>query len=190
PALPASDKCEFHKNRDKCSVPACCNQVYARSRCVRHGGKLQCQYPNCRGNVRVDGLCLRHAAANGTKKLCAVHGCDRVARVQGKCVAHGGGRLCGYEQCTSYARVGGVCQRHRRHCTVGSDEDTSSSGGEDTSRGPIPRRGAVVEILDKRPVDLGDMNIMASAWGDCVLDITPVDFDSEDVLSLIEIFRF
>ncbi|KDO15901.1 hypothetical protein SPRG_18562, partial [Saprolegnia parasitica CBS 223.65] len=33
-------KCEFHKNRAKCTGSSSChNQVFARNLCVRHGGK-------------------------------------------------------------------------------------------------------------------------------------------------------
>ncbi|KAF0704135.1 Aste57867_7423 [Aphanomyces stellatus] len=149
PTMPASDKCEFHKHRDKCAEPGCYNQVYARSRCVRHGGKPPCQFPGCQGNGRIDGLCLRHAP--GRKKHCGVHGCIRAARVQGKCMAHGSGLLCGYDQCTSYARVGGVCQRHRHGRVDRRDLVGLSSGCDTKSR----QEKTLLEIVDKpRPGDL------------------------------------
>ncbi|CAK4113558.1 unnamed protein product [Aphanomyces euteiches] len=112
PVVRGTNKCSFHKNRDKCRTNGCHNQVYARGLCVRHGGKKQCAFEGCEGNARSGAFCCRHGQPT-KKKLCQVQGCIKVAHANHKCVAHGGGRKCKMENCSSHARQGGLCQRHR-----------------------------------------------------------------------------
>ncbi|KAF0711906.1 Aste57867_4989 [Aphanomyces stellatus] len=129
PRVSNTTKCAFHKNRDKCRMTECHNQVYARGLCVRHGGKKQCAFEGCVGNARSGSFCCRHGQPS-KKKLCDHHGCTRVAHANHKCVAHGGGRKCKVASCASHARQGGLCQRHRVDQT---DSDTSSDVGSDTT---------------------------------------------------------
>ncbi|KDO20783.1 hypothetical protein SPRG_13535 [Saprolegnia parasitica CBS 223.65] len=107
-----SQKCAFHRNRKKCSVDFCSNQVYARGFCIRHGGKLLCCYPQCSRNARKDGVCTQHSQL---KPLCSVAGCSKLARRNQKCVGHGGGHPCIVPGCHTNARFRGHCWRHR-HC--------------------------------------------------------------------------
>ncbi|OQS07799.1 hypothetical protein THRCLA_20058 [Thraustotheca clavata] len=107
-----SKKCNFHRNRAKCSVPDCTNQVYARHLCIRHGGKRLCRYPNCYTNARAGDLCAKHGGAK-IKPLCFVAGCDKKVYGNNKCIAHGGGKSCCVSQCSTRARTGGYCWRHR-----------------------------------------------------------------------------
>ncbi|KAF0715259.1 hypothetical protein As57867_003472, partial [Aphanomyces stellatus] len=103
PRVSNTTKCAFHKNRDKCRMTECHNQVYARGLCVRHGGKKQCAFEGCVGNARSGSFCCRHGQPS-KKKLCDHHGCTRVAHANHKCVAHGGGRKCKVASCASHAR--------------------------------------------------------------------------------------
>ncbi|OQR80655.1 hypothetical protein ACHHYP_17366, partial [Achlya hypogyna] len=52
------------------------------------------------------------------KRPCISPGCDRVARFEGKCSRHGGGRLCNVTACQKLARKGGRCWRHGKHSVV------------------------------------------------------------------------
>ncbi|EQC36485.1 hypothetical protein SDRG_05939 [Saprolegnia diclina VS20] len=107
-------KCEFHKNRAKCTGSSTChNQVFARNLCVRHGGKKPCIHSGCTGNARIGNYCSRHGAST-SKKMCTEEGCTKVAHARQKCVRHGGGRRCRIEACEAHARNGGFCFRHSR----------------------------------------------------------------------------
>ncbi|KAF0720472.1 Aste57867_265 [Aphanomyces stellatus] len=106
-------KCDFHKNRSRCLVDACQNQVYARHLCVRHGGKRRCEAEDCDRNVRIGNLCTFHGTGPH-KKLCIEDGCKNVAHKRHKCVRHGGGRQCKVDGCKTHARSGGFCCRHSR----------------------------------------------------------------------------
>ncbi|OQR91974.1 hypothetical protein THRCLA_08830 [Thraustotheca clavata] len=110
-ALPDSNKCDFHKNRKMCCVPACSNQVYARGRCVRHGGKKKCQVPSCESYARGGDFCSEHGGAS-PKRYCSVPGCQKQAHARKRCVRHGGGRLCKLPGCRQHARLAGFCHRH------------------------------------------------------------------------------
>ncbi|KAF0720471.1 Aste57867_264 [Aphanomyces stellatus] len=110
---PGSWKCDFHRNRSRCLVALCQNQVYARHLCVRHGGKRRCDVPDCDRNVRLGSLCVRHGAGSA-KKQCTEAGCSNVAHKRQKCVRHGGGRQCHIDGCKTHARSGGYCYRHTR----------------------------------------------------------------------------
>ncbi|OQS05081.1 kinesin, partial [Thraustotheca clavata] len=112
--IPGSWKCEFHKNRAKCTGSTTChNQVFARNLCVRHGGKKPCLSEGCTGNARIGNFCSRHGAST-MKKHCTEEGCTKVAHARQKCVRHGGGRRCRIEACEAHARNGGYCFRHSR----------------------------------------------------------------------------
>ncbi|OQR85997.1 hypothetical protein ACHHYP_11101 [Achlya hypogyna] len=124
PAVPGTRKCSFHKNRIKCHVANCQNQVYARHLCVRHGGKKQCQYEGCVMNARVGNFCSRHGASN-TKKQCIEEGCTKMAHAKQKCVRHGGGRKCRVESCKAHARTGGYCCRHTKQVESTTKKDRS-----------------------------------------------------------------
>ncbi|KAF0720476.1 Aste57867_269 [Aphanomyces stellatus] len=113
PIVPGSWKCEFHKNRSRCLVDACQNQVYARNLCVRHGGKRRCEANGCDRNVRIGTFCSTHGIG-AAKKLCTEDGCTNVAHKRHKCVRHGGGRKCRADGCPTHARSGGYCCRHTR----------------------------------------------------------------------------
>lgn len=104
-------KCNFHRNRRRCTEPGCKNQVYARSKCVRHGGKRQCTEANCTLNARGGSKCLRHGG-HAVKRYCLVEGCQKQAHARSRCVKHGGGRKCKIEGCVLHARTGGLCARH------------------------------------------------------------------------------
>ncbi|KAF0720475.1 Aste57867_268 [Aphanomyces stellatus] len=120
--VPGSWKCDFHKNRSRCLVDACQNQVYARNLCVRHGGKRRCEAEGCGRNVRIGSFCSNHGAGS-SKKLCTEDGCKNVAHKRHKCVRHGGGRQCKVNGCKTHARSGGYCCRHSR--LVGQPLSTS-----------------------------------------------------------------
>ncbi|KDO22484.1 hypothetical protein SPRG_21183 [Saprolegnia parasitica CBS 223.65] len=124
PAVPGTRKCSFHKNRIKCHVANCQNQVYARHLCVRHGGKKQCQYEGCVMNARVGNFCSRHGASN-TKKQCIEEGCTKMAHAKQKCVRHGGGRKCRVESCKAHARTGGYCCRHTKQVESSTKKERS-----------------------------------------------------------------
>ncbi|EQC36662.1 hypothetical protein SDRG_06098 [Saprolegnia diclina VS20] len=121
PALDGSDKCHFHRNRTKCSVPECTNQVYARHLCIRHGGKRTCQYPDCVTNARAGDLCAKHGGAKH-KPLCSIEGCAKKAYGRNRCIAHGGGKQCLAPQCRTRARVSGYCWRHRHKTSAPTDD--------------------------------------------------------------------
>ncbi|KAH9105683.1 hypothetical protein LEN26_014680 [Aphanomyces euteiches] len=106
-------KCQFHKNRARCLVNDCRNQVYARSLCVRHGGKRQCDTEGCGRNVRIGNFCSFHGTGPA-KKRCTAPGCSKVAHKRQLCVRHGGGRKCKVDACPTHARSGGYCCRHSR----------------------------------------------------------------------------
>ncbi|CAK4072973.1 unnamed protein product [Aphanomyces euteiches] len=110
---PGSWKCVFHRNRARCLVADCQNQVYARNLCVRHGGKKQCQHEGCTGNARLGNFCSKHGTGS-VKKKCTEEGCTKMAHARHKCVRHGGGRKCKMEGCQTHARNGGYCCRHNR----------------------------------------------------------------------------
>ncbi|OQS07801.1 hypothetical protein THRCLA_20059 [Thraustotheca clavata] len=112
PILEGSTKCEFHRNRNKCIVADCFNQVYARQLCIRHGGKRLCQFPDCYTNARTGDLCAKHGG-DKTKALCTEPGCTKKAHLKNKCIRHGGGKPCSMANCESHARIGGFCWRHR-----------------------------------------------------------------------------
>ncbi|OQS04955.1 hypothetical protein THRCLA_20751 [Thraustotheca clavata] len=61
PAIGTTMKCHYHRNRAKCRVPACLNQVYARQLCVGHGGRRKCEFPNCESNARLGQYCTLHS---------------------------------------------------------------------------------------------------------------------------------
>ncbi|KAF0711714.1 Aste57867_5123 [Aphanomyces stellatus] len=152
PAVWPTVKCLFHRAREKCAEPDCCNQVYARGRCVRHGAKKPCAAPGCHTNVRFGELCSKHAET--VTRFCRVEGCDRIGRVQGKCVAHGGGRLCAHDGCTSFARVQGLCQRHQEHRLLKKKSKST----------PVTQ---LVEIDSAGPLELNEV--------DAVLHLTALD---------------
>ncbi|OQR86291.1 hypothetical protein ACHHYP_10701 [Achlya hypogyna] len=110
--MAGATKCIAHKNKLKCSVNGCMNQVYARYLCVRHGGKKQCEKPGCVAFVSRGTLCVDHGGVLA-KRYCIEPGCDRQAHARYKCVRHGGGRSCRIESCALQARAGGLCHRHR-----------------------------------------------------------------------------
>ncbi|KAG9401777.1 hypothetical protein AC1031_007490 [Aphanomyces cochlioides] len=110
-AAAGSWKCSFHKNRSRCLVDDCKNQVYARKLCVRHGGKRRCDVPDCDRNVRLGNFCSAHSSAI-VKKMCEEEGCTNVAHSRQRCVRHGGGRKCKLQGCKTHARSGGYCCRH------------------------------------------------------------------------------
>ncbi|KDO27392.1 hypothetical protein SPRG_06979 [Saprolegnia parasitica CBS 223.65] len=111
PALPNATKCASHKNKIKCSIEGCMNQVYARYLCVRHGGKKQCQTLGCHEFARGGPHCVTHGGAI-VKRFCTEPGCDRQAHARYKCVRHGGGRTCREKGCDLHARSSGFCHRH------------------------------------------------------------------------------
>ncbi|OQS04663.1 hypothetical protein THRCLA_03124 [Thraustotheca clavata] len=129
PARPNSDKCDFHRNRRRCIIEGCTNQVLARQRCVRHGGKPLCSHFGCTANARTGGVCSRHGAAL-QKRVCSVDGCSRIAHRKLLCIRHGGGRQCNIQGCSTHARSGGCenpCRpnsdkchfhRNRRTCVI------------------------------------------------------------------------
>ncbi|EQC25936.1 hypothetical protein SDRG_16236 [Saprolegnia diclina VS20] len=110
-ALAGSIKCHFHRNRTKCSVLECWNQVYARQRCVSHGGRKPCIVAGCNANARLGDLCGRHGIKSD-KKICSMPGCASLVHTQQRCVRHGGGRSCRVQACGTLARAGGYCYRH------------------------------------------------------------------------------
>ncbi|OQR80706.1 hypothetical protein ACHHYP_17284 [Achlya hypogyna] len=114
PALPGLTKCASHKNKIKCSVEGCMNQVYARYLCVRHGGKKQCQTPGCEDFARGGAYCVTHGGVV-VKRYCTEPGCNRQAHARYKCVRHGGGRTCKHTGCDLHARSSGYCHRHTQH---------------------------------------------------------------------------
>ncbi|CAK4685042.1 hypothetical protein AeMF1_012023 [Aphanomyces euteiches] len=128
--VPGSWKCSFHKNRSRCLVDDCQNQVYARNLCVRHGGKRRCEAPNCERNVRIGSFCSSHGSGT-SKKLCTEPGCSNVAHKRQRCVRHGGGRKCKIDGCKTHARSGGYCCRHTR--LVGLVKPSSSLSDETSS---------------------------------------------------------
>ncbi|KAF0720473.1 Aste57867_266 [Aphanomyces stellatus] len=111
--VPGSWKCDFHRNRNRCLVTLCQNQVYARHLCVRHGGKRRCDIPDCDRNVRIGSFCILHGTSP-VKKKCTEDGCTSVAHKRQKCVRHGGGRQCHIDGCKTHARSGGYCFHHAR----------------------------------------------------------------------------
>ncbi|EQC31749.1 hypothetical protein SDRG_10538 [Saprolegnia diclina VS20] len=111
PALPGLNKCAMHKNKLKCSMDGCTNQVYARYLCVRHGGKKQCQADGCDVAVSRGSFCVDHGGALA-KRYCTEPGCDRQAHARYKCVRHGGGRRCKVDGCLLRARSSGHCKSH------------------------------------------------------------------------------
>ncbi|KAF0720757.1 Aste57867_36 [Aphanomyces stellatus] len=112
PVAPKSWKCAFHRNRGRCHMQPCRNQVYARNLCVRHGGKRRCAAFGCSRNVRLGEFCSRHGDLTAPKKLCSTSGCTNVAHKLHRCVRHGGGRQCLVNGCKTHARTGGYCCRH------------------------------------------------------------------------------
>ncbi|OQR83051.1 hypothetical protein ACHHYP_15182 [Achlya hypogyna] len=121
PAVPFTTKCQYHRNRAKCRIATCCNQVYARHLCVSHGGRRRCQFPDCRANARLGNFCTQHG---GKKQRCQEPGCTSLAHAKGKCVRHGGRRPCNATGCTTHARKGGYCWRHRDFTASTCDEYT------------------------------------------------------------------
>ncbi|KDO22475.1 hypothetical protein SPRG_12758 [Saprolegnia parasitica CBS 223.65] len=126
PAVPFTTKCQYHRNRAKCRVAGCCNQVYARHLCVSHGGRRRCQFPECRANARLGLFCTQHG---GKKQRCQEQGCTSLAHAKGKCVRHGGRRPCSADGCLTHARKGGYCWRHRdlSASSVGTPPATADS---------------------------------------------------------------
>ncbi|KDO29733.1 hypothetical protein SPRG_04850 [Saprolegnia parasitica CBS 223.65] len=111
-ALPGLQRCQQHKNRSVCSIPACPNQVYARYLCVRHGGKRVCAIANCPFYARGGRFCGKHGG-NVLKRYCLVDGCSKQAHANQKCVRHGGGRFCKADGCSYHSRAGGFCLKHQ-----------------------------------------------------------------------------
>ncbi|EQC31748.1 hypothetical protein, variant [Saprolegnia diclina VS20] len=111
PAVPGTARCVSHKNKIKCSIDGCTNQVYARYLCVRHGGKKQCQMLGCDAAVTRGSFCVEHGGS-AAKRYCIELGCDRQAHARFRCVRHGGGRHCKVEGCNLHARSSGACHRH------------------------------------------------------------------------------
>ncbi|OQR99657.1 hypothetical protein THRCLA_21804 [Thraustotheca clavata] len=117
PPMPGLTKCHSHKNKIKCSIDGCENQVYARYLCVRHGGKKQCNKPGCTEVARGGSYCVEHGGVI-VKRYCTEPGCKRQAHARYKCVRHGGGRTCKLQGCDLHARASGYCHRHttRNEC--------------------------------------------------------------------------
>ncbi|KDO17864.1 hypothetical protein SPRG_16722 [Saprolegnia parasitica CBS 223.65] len=111
PIVPGTEKCASHKNKIKCSIEGCPNQVYARYLCVRHGGKKQCKSLGCRAFARGGPYCVQHGGV-AAKRFCTEPGCHRQAHARHKCVRHGGGRQCKLSGCGSHARLSGYCDAH------------------------------------------------------------------------------
>ncbi|OQR89307.1 hypothetical protein ACHHYP_06360 [Achlya hypogyna] len=107
-----SRKCNFHRNRSKCAVGTCWNQVYARGLCVGHGGRKPCEFPLCLGKARSGQFCSRHSVHSPIKHLCDVSGCGRRAHAKAKCLRHGGARMCSVHGCETLARKRGYCWSH------------------------------------------------------------------------------
>ncbi|ETV99286.1 hypothetical protein H310_08021 [Aphanomyces invadans] len=120
---PGSWKCVFHRNRARCLIADCQNQVYARNLCVRHGGKKQCKQEGCSGNARLGNFCSKHGTGS-IKKKCTEEGCTKMAHARHKCVRHGGGRKCKMDGCQTHARNGGYCCRHNRQ--LANDKEAQS----------------------------------------------------------------
>ncbi|KAG9409388.1 hypothetical protein AC1031_019642 [Aphanomyces cochlioides] len=148
PPAGGTDKCDFHRNRGKCNVADCRNQVYARNLCVKHGGKRACQAPGCDKNTWLGGFCCKHNALIGNNK-CSEVGCTNMAHARQKCIRHGGGRKCEVPDCTTQARAGGYCSRHGRQMLLGDTEgdDRSAKKASDEVRQPS-RRGSYDPIED------------------------------------------
>ncbi|KAF0699340.1 Aste57867_10092 [Aphanomyces stellatus] len=107
-------RCDFHRGRERCSIPDCRRQAYARKLCARHGGKRQCMVDGCAFRVRSNNLCAKHGEKR-MKKPCVEEGCAKPAHLNQRCVKHGGGRLCKMDGCKTFARSGGgYCCRHNR----------------------------------------------------------------------------
>ncbi|KAF0720768.1 Aste57867_47 [Aphanomyces stellatus] len=162
---PGSWKCVFHRNRARCLVTDCQNQVYARNLCVRHGGKKQCQHDGCTGNARLGNFCSKHGTGS-IKKKCTEEGCTKMAHARHKCVRHGGGRKCKMDGCQTHARNGGYCCRHNRQLATKQDKSSSSTASSPTAAPPSdsaspymrsPHAGAATSFL-KEEVVVGSTN--------------------------------
>ncbi|OQR98348.1 hypothetical protein ACHHYP_08716 [Achlya hypogyna] len=105
-------KCHFHRNRSKCAVTDCWNQVYARGRCVGHGGRKPCAFAGCQAKARCGLFCTRHSTKSQVKQTCEVLGCGRSAHAKGMCLRHGRTRVCRVDGCETLARKGGHCWSH------------------------------------------------------------------------------
>ncbi|CAK4076274.1 unnamed protein product [Aphanomyces euteiches] len=108
---PGSWKCIFHRNRRRCLVLDCRNQVYARKLCAKHGGKKKCIVDGCDQAARTANVCYAHGARH-VKKTCEFEGCKSPAQWHQRCVHHGGRRKCKIDGCTAFARKDGCCCRH------------------------------------------------------------------------------
>ncbi|CAK4079746.1 unnamed protein product [Aphanomyces euteiches] len=137
PALPSSWRCLFHRNRGRCLVTDCHNQVYARKLCAKHGGKKQCAFAGCEMSARLANVCYRHGAG-GLKKRCVHPGCSKPAQLRQRCVRHGGGRKCKVGGCDTHARSGGYCSKHGRELQdlltrQGDTKDFNAAAWEESS---------------------------------------------------------
>ncbi|KAF0697306.1 Aste57867_12000 [Aphanomyces stellatus] len=61
PAIPGSQKCNFHRHRTLCRVDGCDHQAYARQLCIEHGGKDICVEEGCTTRRRVGLTCSKHS---------------------------------------------------------------------------------------------------------------------------------
>ncbi|OQR80941.1 hypothetical protein ACHHYP_16975 [Achlya hypogyna] len=178
--IPGSWKCEFHKNRAKCTGSSTChNQVFARNLCVRHGGKKPCIHEGCTGNARIGNYCSRHGAST-SKKMCTEEGCTKVAHARQKCVRHGGGRRCRIDACEAHARNGGFCFRHSRLQAAGFVLKERTDVTPPTT--PPPTTKAPESFLSMMPI------IKEEAGPAMHVDWKPMDVSTESDEMLLEIF--
>ncbi|KAH9116159.1 hypothetical protein LEN26_012929 [Aphanomyces euteiches] len=104
-------RCAFHRGRERCSVPDCRRQAYAKKLCARHGGKSNCSMAGCPMRARSMGLCAKHGVKR-TPRMCRAPNCSKPAQARGHCVRHDSGRRCKIDGCKTYARKRGLCCRH------------------------------------------------------------------------------
>ncbi|CAK4076276.1 unnamed protein product [Aphanomyces euteiches] len=151
PTPPDAWKCTFHRNRKRCVVQACQNQVYARNVCAKHGGKRKCHVDGCDQPARTANVCYTHGA-RFLKKLCTVEGCKVPAQLFQRCVRHGGRRTCSVSGCQSFARGGGHCHRHGRGRTIALEEKSVKLEPlDDDTTAPVMRELDVLDLCTPMP---------------------------------------
>ncbi|CAK4092326.1 unnamed protein product, partial [Aphanomyces euteiches] len=77
---PDAWRCTFHRSCDRCMLPMCRRQAYAKKLCARHGGKRKCSVDGCLFRVRSIGLCSKHGVKRNTR-LCHAPGCGKPSQV-------------------------------------------------------------------------------------------------------------
>ena len=81
--------------------------------CAEHGGAKTCKVPNCEKLDRGRGFCSKHGNLLGVGPgACEVDACDKRAVSGGRCAEHGDGKRCAAKGCQKMAKVEGKCRIH------------------------------------------------------------------------------